>query len=341
MGSAYRVIAMGMSSEVSDMEDGSGAVRQDAIRAVVIGGPTASGKSALAVDLAEEFGGTVINADSMQVYRELDIVTARPDPADLKRAPHRLYGFLSASEVCSAALWRERALAEIHEAAQAGRVPILCGGTGLYLHALTHGLSEMPEVSPEARAAARALHAEIGGAALRKRLADGDPVLAARLHDGDSQRLIRAWEVLQDTGQPLSAWQERPAVPPEGIDFFIITLLPERASLYRSCDGRFEKMLERGALEEVEALMTLDLDPALPAMKALGVPQLIEFIKGSMSREECVRIAQRDTRRYAKRQMTWFRNQVHANLTLHEQYSERSDGKIFNKVRQFLLTGHS
>ena len=126
-------------------------------------------------------------------------------------------------------------------------------------------------------------------------------------HDGDSQRLIRAWEVLQDTGQPLSTWQERPAEPPEDIDFFTITVLPERASLYRSCDGRFEKMLERGALQEVEALMALDLDPALPAMKALGVPQLIEFINGNIPREECVRIAQRDTRRYAKRQMTWFK----------------------------------
>ena len=341
MGPAYRVIAMGMSSEVSDTEDGAGAARQDVVRAIVIGGPTASGKSALAVDLAEELGGTVINADSMQVYRELDIITARPDPADLKRAPHRLYGFLGAAEVCSAALWREHALAEIHKAAQAGRVPIICGGTGLYLRALTHGLSEMPEVSPDVRAEARALHAEIGGAELRKRLSEGDPVLAARLHDGDSQRLIRAWEVLQSTGQPLSVWQERPALPPEGVTFFTVTLLPDRASLYRNCDGRFEKMLERGALQEVEALMELDLDPALPAMKALGVPQLIDFINGNMPREECIRIAQRDTRRYAKRQMTWFRNQVHANLTLSEQHSERSNGKIFNNIRQFLLTRHS
>ena len=341
MGPAYRVIAMGMSSEVSETEDGSGDTGTGAIRAIVIGGPTASGKSALAVDLADELGGIVINADSMQVYRELDIITARPEPADLERASHRLYGFLGAAEVCSAALWRDRALAEIRAAAEAGRVPILCGGTGLYLRALTHGLSEMPEVSPDARAEARALHARIGGAALRARLAEGDPVLAARLHDGDSQRLIRAWEVLQDTGQPLSVWQERPAAAPEGIEFYSVTLLPERASLYRSCDGRFEKMLERGAIDEVEALMALDLDPALPAMKALGVPQLIDFIHGKTLREECVRLAQRDTRRYAKRQMTWFRNQVHANLTLEKQYSERSEGKIFKNIRQFLLTGHT
>lgn len=332
---------MGMSSEVSDTQVDNSATGTGPIRALIIGGPTASGKSALAVDLAEEFDGTVINADSMQVYRELDIITARPDPEDLKRAPHRLYGFLSAAEACSAALWREHALAEIHQAAEAGRVPILCGGTGLYLHALTHGLSEMPEISAGVRADARALHAEIGGAALRQKLAQGDPELAARLHDGDSQRLIRAWEVLQETGQPLSVWQQRPAEPPKGIAFFTITLLPERASLYRSCDGRFEKMLDRGAIGEVEALMALDLDPALPAMKALGVPQIIEFIEGKIPREECVRISQRDTRRYAKRQMTWFRNQVHANLTLHEQYSERSGIKNFNNVRQFLLTGHS
>ncbi|UUX49483.1 tRNA (adenosine(37)-N6)-dimethylallyltransferase MiaA [Nisaea acidiphila] len=321
-----------MSSEVS---------RAVPVRAVIVGGPTASGKSALAVELAEALGGTVINADSMQVYRELDIVSARPGTDELARAPHRLYGFLSASEVCSAALWRERALEEIAMAAGEGRVPVLCGGTGLYLHALTHGLSEMPDISPQTREEARALHARIGGAALRKMLAEGDPVLAARLHHGDSQRLIRAWEVLQDTGQPLSAWQQRPAQPPEGMEFFTMTIQPDRAALYRRCDLRFEKMLEEGALEEVRDLMALDLDPSLPAMKALGVPQIIDFIKGNTSREECVRLAQRDTRRYAKRQITWFRNQVHANLVVEKQDSERSREEIFNNIRQFLLTGHS
>ena len=332
---------MGMSSDVSERGDGRGGAKPTAVRVIIVGGPTASGKSALAADLAEEFGGVVVNADSMQVYRELEIITARPEQADLARAPHRLYGVLSAADACSAAVWRDLALAEIHDAAQVGRVAILCGGTGLYLHALTHGLSAMPEVSSEVRARARALHAEIGGAALRLRLAEGDPLLAARLHDGDSQRLIRAWEVLQETGQPLSAWQERPPEPPQGIDFFTVTLLPDRASLYRRCDGRFKKMLERGALEEVEALMALGLDPALPAMKALGVPQIIELIKKKLSYEECIQRAQRDTRRYAKRQMTWFRNQVHANFTLNEQYMKRSKGKIFNNVRQFLLTGHN
>ncbi|WP_226893383.1 tRNA (adenosine(37)-N6)-dimethylallyltransferase MiaA [Nisaea sediminum] len=321
-----------MSSEVSSAEP---------IRVVVIGGPTASGKSALAVDLAEDLGGTVINADSMQVYRELAIVTARPGAEDLARAPHRLYGFLGAAEVCSAALWRERALAEIHAAAAEGRVPILCGGTGLYLRALTHGLSEMPEVPPEVRAEARALHTRIGGAELRRRLAEGDPILAARLHDGDSQRLIRAWEVLQETGRPLSEWQEQPARVPEGMAFFTVTVLPERAALYRRCDLRFERMLEEGGLDEVRALMALNLDPALPSMKALGIPQIIDFLKEKISREECVRLAQRDTRRYAKRQMTWFRNQVHANLMVEKQYSERSDAKIFKNIRQFLLTGHN
>ncbi|WP_420405608.1 tRNA (adenosine(37)-N6)-dimethylallyltransferase MiaA [Nisaea sp.] len=321
-----------MSSEVSTAES---------IRVVVIGGPTASGKSALAVDLAEDLGGTVINADSMQVYRELEIVTARPGAEDLSRAPHRLYGFLGATEVCSAALWRERALEEIHAAAAAGRAPILCGGTGLYLRALTHGLSEMPEVSQEARAAARALHARIGGAELRRCLAEGDPVIASRLHDGDSQRLIRAWEVLQDTGRPLSEWQARPARAPAGMTFFMVTVLPERAALYRRCDLRFEKMLEMGGVEEVRALMALDLDPELPSMKALGVPQIIDFLRKKISREECVRLAQRDTRRYAKRQMTWFRNQVHANLLVEKQDSERSDEEIFKIIRQFLLTGHT
>lgn len=331
MAPAYRVSAMFMSSEVS---------KADPIRAIVVGGPTASGKSALAADLAEALGGTVINADSMQVYRELAIVTARPGPEDLARAPHRLYGFLGAEEVCSAALWRERALQEIRAAARDGRIPILCGGTGLYLRALTEGLSEMPEISPETRAEARALHARIGGAALRALLAKGDPVLAARLHDGDSQRLIRAWEVLQDTGAPLSQWQERPPQRAEGMVFFTLTILPERATLYRKCDQRFERMLEEGALEEVRALMARDLDPSLPAMKALGVPQIIDFISGKMTREECVRIAQRDTRRYAKRQMTWFRNQVHAHLTVEKQDSKRSRDEIFNNIRQFLLTGH-
>lgn len=308
---------------------------------VVIGGPTASGKSAAALAVAEEFGGTVINADSMQVYRDLRVLTARPDPEDEARAPHRLYGVLSVTERCSAARWRDLALAEIAAAQGQGRMPVVVGGTGLYLRALTDGLSDIPTIPEAVREAARTRHRAVGGEAFRAELVVRDPA-SAKLHAGDTQRLVRAWEVVEATGRPLSDWQSRPAVlgPPPDLRFITIVLAPPRPALYAACDGRFLTMVARGALEEARAMEAMGLDPALPAAKALGLPELRAYVRDEVSLDEAVRLARQATRHYAKRQSTWFRHQVlgrsgsHACHTVDAQYSESLCEKIVAIIRE-------
>ncbi len=312
---------------------------------LVIGGPTASGKSALALDLAEALDGVVINADSMQLYRELAILTARPDAAALARAPHRLYGVLAGAERGAAGRWRDLALAEIAAAQAAGRRPIVAGGTGLYLEALIHGLADIPPVPPEIRAEAVARHRALGGPAFHAELAQLDPVMAARLHPGDTQRLIRAWEVRAATGRSLAEWQAAPPVPSGGptdaLTFDVVVLMPPRDSLYAACDARFAAMIAAGALEEVRALVALGLDPGLPVMKALGVPPLHHHLNGEISLDEAIVQAQRDTRHYAKRQLTWFRHRspaargrVRRCTILNAQFSKSNRCEILSKIRQ-------
>lgn len=309
-------------------------------KAVVVAGPTASGKSALALSIAERLNGVVINADSMQVYSTLRVVTARPSKEDEARAPHRLYGVLHPSELCSAGRWRGLAAAAMEDAWAQGRLPVVCGGTGLYLRSLMTGLSPIPDIPGDVRAAARALFDRLGNRAFHERLAAEDAVSAARLHPGNSQRLIRAWEVLRATGRTLSSWQEEPAEAMPGAAFFSVAVMPERQALYQGCDRRFRLMVERGALEEVAAIAAMDLDPALPAMKALGVPELKAHLSGTCSLEDAVLRAQQATRNYAKRQRTWFRHQLKSDFVLSAQFSERFSEEIFLKIRQFLLTGN-
>ena len=309
---------------------------------VIVAGPTASGKSALALALGEALGGTIINADSMQVYRDLAVLTARPGPAELARAPHRLYGVIDAAEACSAGRWRDLALAEIATARAAGDVPILTGGSGLYLRALLEGLAPVPPVPAAVREEARALHARLGGEAFRRALAALDPEAARRLAAGDRQRLIRAYEVVTATGRPLADWrrsQGAAAGPPAAA----VLLLPPRAALYAACDARFLQMVERGAIDEVQALLARGLDPTLPAMRAVGVPELTALLAGRASREAAIAAGQQATRRYAKRQYTWFRHQMPENgalqkLTLEEQFSESLAAKILPFIRRALLT---
>lgn len=280
---------------------------------LVIGGPTASGKSGLALELADRLAGTVINADSMQIYAGLPILTAAPGPADRARAPHQLYGVVPPSERMSVARWRAMALAEVRAAHAAGRLPILVGGTGLYLKAMMEGLSAIPEVPAEVRDAALALRADIGTPALHARLAARDPDSAARLKPGDTARVLRAWEVLEATGRPIGDWQRTGgAGPPPGLAFLVLVVEPPRDRLYAACDARFGAMLERGALAEVRALAALGLDPDLPAMKALGVPELLAHLRGETDLETAAAKARQHTRNYAKRQSTWFRNQLAA-----------------------------
>lgn len=307
---------------------------------IVVAGPTACGKSALALAIAEEFGGTLINADSMQVYRDLPILTAAPGPGAVARAPHRLYGILSAAEACSAGRWRRLAIAEIGAAHDSGRLPIVVGGTGLYLRALITGLARIPPVPQPVRDAVRRRLEEDGPEALHGALAARDPVMAARLSPGDGQRVARAWEVLEATGRSLAAWQ-RPAGQADdgpGRAFLSIVLTPPRDVIYAACDARFKAMLAAGALDEASALSAQGLDPGLPLMKAVGLRELLRHLSGEISLAEACRLGQQATRRYAKRQLTWIRHQMTPDHLIGEKYSERLTPEIFPYISKFLLT---
>jgi tRNA dimethylallyltransferase len=288
---------------------------------VIIAGPTASGKSALALDLAAHYGGTVINADALQIYRDLRILSARPDPAAAARAPHRLYGVLDAAERGSAARWRELALAEIAASLAAKRLPILGGGTGLYLRALMQGLAPVPDIPPEIRDEAAGLYQRLGGVGFHERLARLDLAAASRFPPGDRTRLMRAYEVVRATGRPIGEWQRQPASA-ASYRFATLLLAPPRDALYAACDARFAAMIAAGGLDEAAALMARELAPDLPAMKAVGVPELMRHLRGEIALADAVAAGQQATRRYAKRQLTWFRHQLDADLTCVEQYSE-------------------
>lgn len=281
------------------------------VRAVLIAGPTASGKSALALALAERFSGTVINADSMQVYRDFRILTARPTPEEEARVPHLLYGHVDAAENYSAGRWVADAARVLEETEALNRLPIFTGGTGLYFKALTNGLSDMPPVAAAVRAKVRREAEDLATPDLHARLAACDPKMAAVLRPTDRQRVIRALEIFEATGRSLADWQQAPGKPlidPE--DTLPVFLEVERAALREKIDSRFDTMLARGAIEEVRALMARKLDPALPALKAHGAPWLSRHLSGEISREEASTQAKLDTRQYAKRQETWFRHQM-------------------------------
>jgi tRNA dimethylallyltransferase len=274
--------------------------------AVLIAGPTASGKSALAMALAEAFGGAVINADSMQVYRELRVLTARPAAADEARVPHRLYGHVPIAERYSAGRYMAEARDALVEMRAAGVLPIFTGGTGLYFRVLTDGLSPIPAVPQEIRERCRARLQTVGAAAFFAELAARDPETAAQLRAGDTQRVLRAASVLEATGRPLRLWQQTQGAPVlAGLRVARFVLSPPREALYARIDARFAAMLDQGALDEVRALASLD--PTLPAARALGVPRLLAHIRGELTREEALAAGQGETRRYAKRQLTWFR----------------------------------
>jgi tRNA dimethylallyltransferase len=280
-------------------------------KAVLIAGPTASGKSALALDLACAIGGTVINTDSMQVYRDLRVITARPTVQEEARAPHRLYGHSDAAVNYSAGMWLDDAAAVLTEIRNESRVPIFIGGSGLYFKALTRGLSAVPPIPNEVRDSVRARLERDGPEALHRELALRDGVSAEKLGPRDRIRIARALEVVEATGRSLPEWHNEglpPLLPPE--QTVAVFLAPERTALYGRIDARFATMFERGALDEVEALAARKLDPLLPAMKAHGVPALMKYLAGGISREQAVETGQLDTRHYAKRQFTWFRHQL-------------------------------
>ncbi|WP_448951761.1 tRNA (adenosine(37)-N6)-dimethylallyltransferase MiaA [Labrys neptuniae] len=280
--------------------------------AVLLAGPTASGKSALALDIAERFGGGIINADSMQVYRDLAVLSARPDASETARAPHLLYGHVDGAINYSVGRWREDAAQALDQISREGRLPIVIGGTGLYFKALEQGLAEMPAVPEAVREEVRRQAEEMETEALHAWLERDDPVMAARLRPSDRQRLIRALEIFKATGRSLSDWQNEPHSPPllEASRCLRLFLSPERSELYAKIDRRFDLMVEHGALEEVRTLSARGLDPALPVMRAHGVPGLKRHLDGDIGLAEAIAGAKADTRHYAKRQFTWFRHQM-------------------------------
>ncbi len=280
-------------------------------RALLIAGPTASGKSALALAVARGRDGVVINTDSMQVYRDLRVLTARPTPEEEALAPHRLYGTVDAAVNFSAGAWVDAARTVLDEVRAQGKLPIFIGGSGLYFKALTRGLSAVPPIPDAVRDDVRARLERHGPEALHAELATRDPISAAKLNLRDRTRIARALEVIEATSRALTDWHSDalpPLLPPGGTT--AVFLAPDRDELYARIDARFVRMLDEGALDEVAALAARGLDPLLPAMKAHGVPALIRYQHGEISREEACAIGQADTRHYAKRQFTWFRHQL-------------------------------
>jgi tRNA dimethylallyltransferase len=290
----------------------------------------------LALALARRLGGTIINADAMQCYRELRLITARPSPEDEILAPHRLYGVRAAADPANAAWWRGAALAEMEQA----EFPLLCGGTGMYFSALVNGIANIPDPGEAARAEARNLLAELGPAALHARL---DTETAAKLKPGDSQRIARAYEVWLATGKGLAWWQAQPMQRLAGWNLRMILLDPPREELREAIAARFEAMLEAGAVAEVEEFLALGLNPALPLMRAHGVPELAAYLRGDITLTEAAARAVLATHQYTKRQMTWFRHQtlvhkaamqiIHSRITGHTQLSESLLGSLDNIIK--------
>jgi tRNA dimethylallyltransferase len=275
-------------------------------RLALIAGPTASGKSALALALAERMRGTIINADSAQVYRDLRIISARPDAEEETRAPHRLYGYRDGAQPCSAADWAADAKAAIAEAHVDGRLPILVGGTGLYLRTLLDGIAPVPSIDPEVRAEVRALPVAQTYEALRAEDADA----ATRLRPSDTTRVARALEVVRSTGRPLAHWQREKVGGIAGeVALAPLILLPPRGWLYARCDLRFTQMMSDEGIEEVRRLFGLALDPDLPVMRAIGVREIAAYLSGTSTRDQAMEAGRTATRQYAKRQYTWFSRQ--------------------------------
>ncbi|MBN7762789.1 tRNA (adenosine(37)-N6)-dimethylallyltransferase MiaA [Nitratireductor aquibiodomus] len=279
--------------------------------AILIAGPTASGKSALALALAQETGGVVINADSMQVYDVLSLLTARPSAEDLKRVPHFLYGHVSPSVAYSTGAWLDDVAKLVESGALEGKRPVFVGGTGLYFRALLEGIAPVPPVPDAVRRHWRQRMEKDGPEALHGLLAERDPDAASAIGTGDAQRITRALEVFEASGRPLSAWQQENTPPlVDRASSRCIVLEPEREFVRQRIGQRFDRMVEEGALEEVKALLALDLPPELPAMKAIGVPELAACLANECALEDAIERAKTATRRYSKRQGTWFRNQL-------------------------------
>jgi len=301
-------------------------------KVLVIGGPTASGKSKLALDAAQSFNGVIINADSQQVYKHIPILTACPSIKDKQKVSHRLYEIYEPSETGSVVDWLKLAVEEIHAVWQEKKLPIVVGGTGLYIDNLINGTTPIPETPQEIRTKVSAQMEEIGVNEMHRLLEKIDSVTAQRLNPNDTTRVRRAFEVYESTGKKLSDWHNLPMIKklPKA-DFEVWKIIPPQAELDIRCYLRFDKMIELGALDEIRFLESLNLDEKLPSMRALGVPELLEFIRGNSSLETAVQNAKLHTRQYAKRQRTWFKNKLKADFELLQCYTGN-----FDEVKQAL-----
>ncbi|MDC1382652.1 tRNA (adenosine(37)-N6)-dimethylallyltransferase MiaA [Candidatus Puniceispirillum sp.] len=299
---------------------------------IMIAGPTASGKSQVAVSLAKALGGEIINADSMQLYADLSVLTARPSLSDRGGVPHHLYGVVDGAHRASVVKWLKLAADAMMLIRNRGKLPIVVGGTGMYLEAAINGIAPVPEVPAAIHDANTVLYQKIGGPAFWKQLAALDLPIAERITHGDSQRLIRAMSVITATGTPLSAWQTRDHKGALIGQALKLTILPSRDILYRRINERFNKMLDDGAIDEVRCLAARDLDPSLPLTKALGLSALKSVLEGKMTMSEAEYISKRDSRRYAKRQMTWLRNNYNAQITIKTKLSKSLMENIFSLI---------
>jgi tRNA dimethylallyltransferase len=294
---------------------------------IILGGPTASGKSSLALELADKINAVIINADSQQIYREIPIITAQPTIEEQKQIPHRLYGIISVRELFSVGLWLEAVKKEISHALEQEKTPLLVGGTGMYIKSLIEGIAEVPQIAPEIRQKVRLLCDCEGVEGIHKILANIDPQIAAKLNPTDKYRVLRAYEVFLETGKSLLYWQQQktiPFFPKEMIKTFF--LMPSRDNVYKKCNNRILKMLENGLLDELQAIDAMQIPNEFPAMRALGLPEFIEYINGIISLEEATSKAQQNTRQYVKRQFTWFRHQMPEATVLEEK------GKLFKEL---------
>ena len=306
------------------------------MKALVICGPTGSGKSRLAVNLAKKLNGVVINADSIQIYREIKILSGRPDFDDYREAPHRLYGIMSVYNTCSVGVWREMALATIKECEFVGKLPIICGGTGLYIKFLLDELSAIPKIPNSIKLEARLELERIGNEGFRDLLAKSDPVSASKIKTGDTNRLLRAWEVFKTTAKPLPYWHELHKKQNTEHKFFKVLLMPNREVLYSDCDKRFLNFVNQGAVDEAREFNINSLSSESPALKTLGLSELIQYTKGELDLSEAIERAQRATRRYAKRQITWFRHQLDEDFLIESLDDKKTVFDCLNKVMNFL-----
>lgn len=280
------------------------------IPVLIIGGPTASGKSQHAINYARENNGVIINGDSMQIYKELPILTAQPSASDLEHTQHKLYGELSGGDQCSVARWQKLAIQAIEDAWQQNKAPIVVGGTGMYLKSLTKGISSIPDIDPAIRTKARSLHKELGNDAFYKELQKVDADMASKLHPSNTQRVIRAYEVMLSTGNSLAQWQQQTDKSAIAhLDCTVKLLMPTKEELHERANKRFGQMIKDGALHEVQALLDKNYAPTLPVMKAIGVQELMAHLQGKITLSEALELAQIATRQYIKRQLTWFKNQ--------------------------------